>query len=159
MRNIVRKAITAMTASSLLLPFATTTASAQSSFGSSSFNFEMSQKGDSIEDQFESAFENYGINKGFQRVPSAEYRAELVLDRIIKGHILPRNGSYMQFETGNAGYTRARAIPDDDMQDFLNGTDRGQRIAKEYFSGTPFKFGVAVGLKGQVYYLVTTKLY
>ena len=157
MKNIVRTVAATIIASSLLLPATAVTASAQSSLSSGTFDLGMSHDSDPVAVQLEKAFEDYGLSRGHSLDLNAEMRAELLLRSVIKGHTITRNGRYLQLDSASNTLSSVSTVTPKEIQDFLEGINGGERLATSYFSGAPFRFGVAVGVKNGTYYLVTTQ--
>lgn len=158
MRKISRKLVAVAISTALVLPGVSGIATAQSSFGSSSFDTSSTSNSGSKSVKLKRAFERALTDQGQIRSPIAEKRAEALLKRAIN-HELPF--VYNIYETTEFNpLTRLAVIrfTPEQADQALETLESGYVPDFGDLSNISVPFGVAVGKDSEFYYLTLAEI-
>lgn len=159
MQNIVRKITAAAITVALLPPTSTGIATAQYSFGSSSFNLGSSAIEDPITVEFERGYEAYISALGHTLDQEYEAQAEALLQRGLNGELSFVDRQYLVHDVPNATYYWVDQMYLWEVESFLNNLDETLWWAENNQDGWNARFGVAVAQKGEYYYIAGVENY
>lgn len=157
MRKITRKIVAAAITTALMIPGVSEEATAQSSFGSSSSDSGTPTTGGSKSVKLERAFEQALIAQGQILSPTAEKRAENLLNRALNHELPFVYNQYESIELNPLTQVAAFRFTLEEADFALQNLESGFVPDFGDLSGTSIPFGVAVG-KDSEYYYVTLAL-